>query len=258
MTPPHTRGSVLAALFMYLAWTGATWFFEGRTETLLRPDATADRIVYALGVNLLLGIVGTLWLLRRTVHRDGVQAAPRFGFGTWTRVAIAAVAGFVFGIALYIGQGAPSTHPAVVTNAFAQVFVVSAAEVVVCWALVGATVEVALRAKLARLATPASAVIAAVLFGLYHFAHSAPFDTWPMVALLSAVGLVTGAFFFVSRDVLGTAIFHNFLGTYGVTQALSASGSLGALEEYQPALLGTATSTVLVLLLGYWWMRRRS
>jgi hypothetical protein len=257
MTAPRAHGTVTAALAMYLAWTGATWFFDGRIETLLRPEAAGDRIVYALGVNLLLGIVGTLWLLRRFVRRDGMEVAMRSGFGPPVRTLLAAVAGLALGIASYFGQGAPSTDPAVVTNAFAQVFVVSAAEVLVCWALVGATVEAALRGKLARLATPAAAVIAAVLFGLYHFAHSAPFDTWPMVALLTVVGLVTGAFFFVSRDVLGTAIFHNFLGTFGVTQALAAAGNIGALEALQPALLGTAAVTAVVLLAGYRWVRRR-
>ncbi|GAA4400981.1 CPBP family glutamic-type intramembrane protease [Quisquiliibacterium transsilvanicum] len=184
-----------------------------------------------------------------------MQVAARSGFGPPARTLVAAVAGFALGIASYFGQGAPSTDPAVVTNAFAQVFVVSAAEVMVCWALVGGAVEGLLRRRLARLATPAAAIVAAVLFGLYHFAHSAPFDTWPMVALLSVIGLVTGAFFFVSRDVLGTAIFHNFLGTFGVTQALAAAGRLCAIENLQPALLGTAAMTAVVLLAGYRWVR---
>ena len=64
-------------------------------------------------------------------------------------------------------------------------------------------------------------------------------------------------FFFLSRDVLGTAVFHNFLGTFGVTQALERAGSLGALEAVQAPLVGTATVTALVLLAGYRFLGRR-
>jgi hypothetical protein len=78
-----------------------------------------------------------------------------------------------------------------------------------------------------------------------------------MVALLSVVGLVTGAFFFLSRDVLGSAMFHNFLGTFGVTQALAATGGLATLEAIQVPLVGTALTTTAVLIAGYGWVRRR-
>jgi hypothetical protein len=70
-----------------------------------------------------------------------------------------------------------------------------------------------------------------VFFGAYHFAHSPPFNTVPMVLFLSAVGLVTSAFFFVSRDVYGTIAFHNFLGILGVIRALEASGNLSVFES---------------------------
>jgi hypothetical protein len=76
------------------------------------------------------------------------------------------------------------------------------------------------------------------------------------VSLLSIVGLATGAFFFVCRDLFATAIFHNFLGTFGVAQALKAADRLLTLEQIQPALIETATVTVVVLALGYWWLRR--
>jgi membrane protease YdiL (CAAX protease family) len=76
-----------------------------------------------------------------------------------------------------------------------------------------------------------AAIIASVFFGVYHFAHSPPFDTLPMVLFLSAIGLVTSVFFFVSRDVYGTIAFHNFLGILGVIRALEASGNLSAFES---------------------------
>ena len=131
---------VLAAIALYAVWTFATWLLEGRTETLLRPDATGDRVIYAIVVNLLIGVIAALIVLRQ-LSRAGILAKLDAGFGPATpspiRLAIAAGLGF----ALYALQGAPSWHPVVLINAFAQVLVVSAAEVIVCWAIVGAAVK---------------------------------------------------------------------------------------------------------------------
>ncbi len=256
MASRSNRTAVLPAAVMYAVWTAGTWIFEGRIETLLRPDAVLDRLVYAFAINLLLGIAGTVLIVRWLARRPGAPGPERSGFGRWTRALTCAVIGFGLGLASYLGQGAPSTDPVVVANAFSQVFVVSVAEVMVCWVLVGAAVEAALEPRMGRAGTVLAALVAAVLFGAYHFAHSAPFNTWSMVALLTVVGLATGAFFFLSRDVLGTAIFHNFLGTFGVTQALAATGGLKALGTLQVALVGTAVAATAVLLAGYWWVRR--
>jgi hypothetical protein len=103
-----------------------------------------------------------------------------------------------------------------------------------------------------------AALVASVLFGVYHFAHSAPFNTLGMVVLLTAVGLVTSAFFFLVRDVYATILFHNFLGLFGVVQALEASGQLNALETLQPPLLAMALVTIGILALLDWTMLRPS
>jgi hypothetical protein len=68
-------------------------------------------------------------------------------------------------------------------------------------------------------------------------------------------GLVTSAFFFVSRDIAGTIVFHNFLGTFGVVQALSAANALSTLERLQPALILTAAVTAGFVAAGYIVMR---
>jgi hypothetical protein len=120
-----------------------------------------------------------------------------------------------------------------VDDVLAQVFVVSAAEIVVCWAVVGA----------------------ALLFGLHHFAHSAPFDTWPMVGFLSVVGMFTSAFFFTVRDTLATTVFHNALGTFGVVQALVSAGAAERMQTPQWSLFGTAALTLVVLWAGGVWLR---
>jgi hypothetical protein len=250
------RSALAISLALFAAWSAVTWFLEGRIQTLLRPEALGDRLLYAIVGNLLLGIVGGTACVAYFVRTRAV-GADAAGFAAPLRTAISAVAGLALGLGAYLLQGAPSLHPVVILNAFSQVFVVSAAEVVVCWCVVGAATEAAVGRERGVVAPAIAGAVAAVLFGLYHFAHSPPFDTLPMVALLTLVGLFTGAFFFVSRDAIGTAIFHNFLGTFGVLQALATANALGPLEHLQPPLLGTAIVTLAVLLVARAIVRRQ-
>ena len=233
---------------------GGNLAFEGRIETLLRPEAQVQRLFYALVVNLLVGVLGTFFVLRR--YRSALAADPRdAGFGHGRRSLFWVAVGIVAGSAFYLLQGAPSTHPVVVLNGFSQVLTVSAAEVLVCWALVGRAVEVVAKPRGDVVSLSLAVLAASVLFGLYHFAHSAPFNSVKMVALLSVVGLVTSTFYFISRDVAGTLVFHNFLGTFGVVQALHAAGELAAFERLQLPLVSTALLTVALIASGYYWLR---
>ena len=124
----------------------------------------------------------------------------RLGFGSPVRTLTWVPVGVALGLAFYFGQGAPSKDPIVILNIYAQVLVVSIAEVLVCWAVVaGVLAQATTYTK--RVSIPLAAIVASALFGLYHYAHSPPFNTIEMVSLLAVVGLMTGAFFFLSRDV---------------------------------------------------------
>lgn len=245
-----------AAIALFAAWTLATWLLEGRIETLLRPDMAGERTIYAIIANLLIGIA-TAVLVLHCLIRVRILSKRDAGFGhaaaspIW--LAIAAGVGF----ALYALQGAPSWHPVVLTNVFAQVLVVSAAEVIVCWAVMGSSVEAWLRPRGRTVSLVSAALVASILFGVYHFAHSAPFNTLGMVVLLTAVGLLTSMFFFISRDVYATILFHNFLGLFGVTRVLAEFGQLHSLERLQPPLLGMAVLTIVVLAVSDWALLRR-
>ena len=48
---------MVVSFAVYGAWSMATWVLEGRIQTLLRPEALVDRLLYAIVGNLLLGIV---------------------------------------------------------------------------------------------------------------------------------------------------------------------------------------------------------
>ena len=250
------RSALAGGLILFAVWSLATWYLEGRIETLLRPEAVVDRLLYAVVGNLLLGVVVSAAYVAYSV-RAGTLDADRAGFASWRRTAWWCGVGLVLGLGGYLLQGAPSLNPIVIINAFSQVLVVSAAEVLVCWCVVGAAVEANLGEGRGRVAMFVSVLAAAVLFGAYHFAHSAPFNTWRMVGLLCLVGLVTGAFFMASRSAIATTIFHNFLGTFGVLQALAKADALAPLERLQPPLLGTAMVTLFAMLMFQAVIRKR-
>ena len=85
------------------------------------------------------------------------------GFGPAFRTSGSVAAGAVIGFALYVIQGAPTLEPIILLNAFAQVFVVSVSEILVCWAVIAATVENRLEGYGKILAGLAGAVTASVL-----------------------------------------------------------------------------------------------
>lgn len=187
----------------------------------------------------------------RFLSRAGEISTRQAGFWGLRHAAVAVAVGVVLGFAVYAIQGAPSLNLVVVLNAYAQVLVVSVAEVLVCWVVVGSVVESLLRDRGRWVSVISAAIITSVLFGVYHFAHSPPFNMIGFVILLTVIGLVTSAYFFVSRDVYGTIAFHNFLGIFGVIQALDTSGILASFEHPVVPLLVMAVVAIAVLILAH-------
>jgi hypothetical protein len=251
------RAAVRNALLVYVAWVVATYLLEGMPGTLVRPEAVGLRLAYALVANLAIGILLPLWIIRGLVRsRFGTRAD--FGFSTPGRTAMSVAGAAVAGYALFALSQTEPVHPLVVLNSFAQVWVVSVAEIVVCWGLVGATVSLALRRWNRWGAYVIAAVTASVLFGVYHFAHSAPFNEIRMVIFLTGIGLVTSLWWFASRDVYGTAVFHNFFGVTGVLAALMAGGLVPSQPTLAVPLVVTAGVATLALVIpGVLWLRRR-
>jgi hypothetical protein len=241
-------GKTLVAVGAYAVWTIVTWLLEGRIQTLLRPEATMDRIVYTGIANVLVGTILALWLVRELVASDFVSR-EQLGFRSPGRTLGAVlVAGFL-GIAVYLVQQPPSTDPVVVANAFAQVLPVSIAEIVICWVVVGGSVAALLRTRGTNryLANSVALVAASLLFGVYHLAHSPPFNTLEMIGLLTLVSVGTGLFYFAGHSVYGALVFHNFLALFGVTTALADAGQLGTYQDPAIPLLVTAVVSLIVL-----------
>jgi hypothetical protein len=73
-------------------------------------------------------------------------------------------------------------------------------------------------------------------------------NTPTMVLLLSGVGVATGIFFFVGRDLYSTIVLHNAFAIRGVIQALDDSGNLDRYSSPQLPLIATAIGALMVLL----------
>lgn len=240
----RARG-IAVALGLYGVWTLATWLLEGRMRTLLRPEDLVARTIYALVANVIIGTLGAIvcvsWLKERRLLEPRAAGFPRP-----RRTALSVVVGLLLG-GVFAWFRAPEVGAVVLVNAYAQVLVVSVAEVAVCWVVIGGVA----RSSVARFGRGAGwlagALAASLAFGVYHVAHSPPFNQPAMIAFLAALGLLTSVFFFASRDVYGTVAFHNWLGTLGVVSALERSDRLSTLSTPSPALLIVAAIALGVL-----------
>ena len=237
---------------LYLVWCLATWFFEGRVNLLQQPTPIG-RAVYVIIANILVGIVGVAWLLRSPLAH-GFTDLDKLGFRSPRRSLVAIILALIGGFALFIVQGPPSLEPLVVWNGFAQVLPGSVAEILVCWVAVGALTEAATKGR-GRLVSLALAILAAdVLFGLYHFAHSAPFNQWPIVLFLMVVGLLTSLVYFLTRDVYATILVHNFMGMKGVMGSID----LAILRQPLIPLYLLVVLSVVVLVLVHLWLHQQA
>jgi membrane protease YdiL (CAAX protease family) len=131
----------------------------------------------------------------------------------------------------------------VVLNVFAQVFTTSTAEVLVVYALVGVAGAWMTRSLGNVPSGIVGIALASVLFGAYHIAHSPPFSTLSMILLLTFVGVVTGVFYFLVREIYATIVFHNFPALFGVMQNVDPA----MFASPNTFLLGTMLITVVIL-----------
>jgi hypothetical protein len=233
---------LVAWVALWGTWTTATWWFEGRIETLLRPGAVMDRLAYVVVANGLVGVLGASLLVRWVKGRRG----GRDDVPVWRRT-LAVAAGLALGLTLLLTRGPAAARGWVLVNAYAQVLTVTVAEVAVCWWALAEVLRMGEGERPWRRAILV-VLVAAPAFGLYHFGHSPPFDTWAMVGGLTVVGLVTGTFYVLSDDLFATVVAHNFAGTLGVTQALERADRLASYE--QPMVVTVVGGVAALLVLG--------
>jgi hypothetical protein len=208
--------AVLLAFGVYLIWTAVTYLLEGRISLVHNPTP-AGRAIYVLLANVVIGTGVATWALGLFVGSH-IAPAKQLGFRSLKRTVFAGLIALAAGGGLFLLQGPPSLNPLVLFNGFAQVLPVSIAEVVVCWALIGGSFEAWSQSKGKIVGVIVGIVAANFLFGVYHYAHSGPFNQTWMVFFLMIPGLVTSLIYFLARDIYTTILLHNFLGMTGVMQ----------------------------------------
>lgn len=240
------------AVALYLIWVFATWLLEGRVLLLQNPDPVG-RLIYAVTANIVVGTLITLVAVR-TFLVAGILSPGRIGFRTVPYAIGALALAVVVGALIYALAGFPTSDPVVFLNGFAQVFPTSVAEVFVCWTAVGMVSESLARPAGDYLAVAAGIVMATVFFGVYHVAHSPPFNTPVMIAFLMLPGLATSIFYFAVREVYSTIVFQNLMGTLGVLQSIDPA----LLARPNPGAIALALALVAVLIAAdYVLIRRR-
>jgi hypothetical protein len=238
--------AVTSAIGLFATWMLATYLLEACLGTFLRPDA-ATRFVYTVVANVVVGTIGAALIIRAVLRKAEFAHVTRYGIAEPRRILVLVPTAALLAGLFLNSQELPTSNPVILVNAFAQVLVVSIAEVVVSWALLGAVLRNAMGS--AVVSAGIAVVSAALAFGLYHFAHSPPFNTAAMVLLLSGVGLVTGLFFFLGGDLYSTVVLHNAFAVRGVIQALGESGNLDRYTSPQVPLIATAIAAVVVLVI---------
>ncbi len=237
---------MLASISVYLVWVIATYFLEGRILTLLLPEAIFERTVYTLIANFLIGTVFSVWVLRSFLV-SGVVNLKQLGFRSIRRTLVAIIIAGLIGFSFFIISNPPSLNPIVISNVYAQVITVSVAEIIVCWGVIGASFEALTSIKGRAISMLVGIFAADFLFGIYHFAHSPPFNQIGTILFLMVIGLLTSLVYFIGRDIYATIVFHNFFGALGVMQALEKSGNLAIYNQPLFPILIMALLSVITL-----------
>ena len=228
---------VFTALVVYIAWVAATYILEGRIN-LLQTFDPVGRIIYVVIANIAIGTILSALAIRYLVKSHFTRPRQISLNKSSARTAVVVAAAAIGGFALFALQNPRTLEPMVVFNVFMQALPVSIAEVMVCWALIGSSFESLSRKKGRITSIVIGAILASVLFAVYHYAHSPPFNQTNAVLFLMIPSIATAVTYFVGRDIYAAIIMQNFMGIFGVM------ASLPNLEVYRQPMIPIYALTV--------------
>jgi hypothetical protein len=241
------------------------------------------RMEYAVIANILIGTVFGLIMLKPSL-RSKFVTHKQLGFQSPRRIVIPVAVAVFIGFALFFTGDPASFNTVVIMNVFSQTLPTSIAEVVVCWAVVGTAFESLVRSRMHGkddlnskkgailhldwtsirrrreittiyvLSLIAGATVSIVLFGIYHFAHSPPFNQPNMVLFLMIPAILTSVFYFIGREIYSTIIIHNFLALIGVSNNIDVT----ALTQPLYPIMIIALVSVIVLIVSDIFLIRRT
>jgi membrane protease YdiL (CAAX protease family) len=215
----------IIAILIYFVWTLVTYFLEGRVDLLHKNDPVG-RLEYTIIANIIIGIVLPLIFVKYALSA-GLFSTKQIGLRSIPNTVILTAVTGVTGFFLFYIQGPSTLNSLAITNVFLQTLPVSIAEVIVCWVIVGASVESLTNNRLGKKTSVIlGLLISTAAFGIYHFAHSAPFNQPQLVFFLMLPGVLTSVVFFLGRNLYATIIFHNFQALFGVLASVPLSQML--------------------------------
>ena len=233
---------IAIALSIYIIWVLATYLLEGRIHLFQKVDPLG-RMTYVVIANIAFGTVLSAIAIRYLLKAQLVKPEQLGLNKSRLRTAAVIASAAAGGLALFILQNPRTLEPIVVFNVFMQALPVSIAEVMVCWALIGSSFESIAKNNNKRkiMSVIVGAIAASVLFGVYHYAHSPPFNQTNIVLFLMLPSIATAVTYFLGRDIYAAVIVQNFMGIFGVI------ANLPALEPFrQPMVPIYALSAVSV------------
>jgi hypothetical protein len=236
---------IAIALSIYIIWVAATYLLEGRIHLFQKVDPIG-RMTYVVIANIAIGTVLSAIAMRYLLKAQLVKPEQLGLNKSRIRTAAVIASAAAGGLALFMLQNPRTLEPIVVFNVFMQALPVSIAEVMVCWALIGSSFESIAKNNNKRkiISVIVGAIAASVLFGVYHYAHSPPFNQTSIVLFLMLPSIATAVTYFLGRDIYAAVIVQNFMGIFGVI------ANLPALEPFrQPMVLIYVLSTVSVAVL---------
>jgi Type II CAAX prenyl endopeptidase Rce1-like len=90
-----------------------------------------------------------------------------------------------------------------------------------------------------------AASVSTVVFGIYHFAHSPPFNQPNIVLFLMYTGILTSIVYFIGRDIYATIVFHNFQALFGIMNNVNIDSLLHPI--YSVVVVAIVSIVILVL-----------
>lgn len=214
---------IIAAIGLYLVWIFATYMLEGKIGLLHRNDPLG-RILYTVITNMVIGTVIAFILIKFAISSKEFVTLKQLGFRSIKyTVALIVIAGSI-AFVLFLIQHPASLNLITIINVFSQTLPGSIAEIMVCWTVVGMFTESLSKDRFGKLGAIVLGVVAStVLFGIYHFTHSSPFNQPNIVLFLMLPGLLTSIVYYVGRSVYATIVFHNFQALFGVMVSIQTT-----------------------------------
>src|SRR5215208_7602942 len=213
---------IAIALSIYIIWVATTYLLEGRILLFQKVDPIG-RMTYVVIANIAIGTVLSAIAIRYLLKAQLVKPEQLGLNKSQLRTAAVIASAAAGGLALFMLQNPRTLEPIVVFNVFMQALPVSIAEVMICWALIGSSFESLARRRFGKVASIViGAVTASMLFGVYHYAHSLPFNETTVVLFLMLPSIATAVTYFLGRNIYAAIIVQNFMGIFGIIANLQA------------------------------------